>query len=335
MTKIIKVAQIGVGYWGPNILRNLLNNKKFELKLVIEKSNSRIKYVKKISNKIKVSSNFDEIFKDKSIKAVFITTPPRTHFKLAYECLKKGKHVFIEKPITKSLKELKILKKISQKKKLLVMAGDIYLYNAAINKIKKIIEKNYLGNLLYIFCQRLNFGRVRNDVDSIWSLSSHDISIIQFLMNYMMPIKFKSTKYNILKRKMADTSFIELKYKNKVNANILVSWLHPEKVRKFIIIGSKKMLIFDDLKPTEIQIINKAIIPTASSNKKIYFDYDKINFSNFKYSVKKDKIFKIKNVEPLKKELNHFYDCLKNRKLKIKTGVDHSENILKILEKIS
>ena len=134
---------------------------------------------------------------------------------------------------------------------------------------------------------------------------------------------------------MADTSFIELKYKNKVNANILVSWLHPEKVRKFIIIGSKKMLIFDDLKPTEIQIINKAIIPTTSSNKKIFFDYDKINFSNFKYSVKKDKIFKIENVEPLKEELNHFYDCLKNRKLKIKTGVDHSENILKILEKIS
>ena len=335
MTKIIKVAQIGIGYWGPNILRNLISNKNFEVSCVIEKSNQRISYVKEISKKIKVYSNLKNILKDKSIEAVFITTPPKTHYKLACECLKNGKHVFIEKPITKSLKELKVLKKLSLQKNLLVMAGDIYLYNDAINKIKSLIDKKYLGNLLYISCQRLNFGRVRNDVDSIWSLSSHDISIIQYFMNYLMPIKLKSIKYNILKRKLADTSFIELKYKNNVRANILVSWLHPEKIRKFIIVGTKRMLIFDDLKPTEIQIINKSIIPKTSDNKKINFDYDKTNFKNFKYSIKKDKIFKLKQTEPLKNELNHFYKCLKNKKLKNKTGINHSENILKILEKIS
>ena len=185
---MLNIAQIGIGYWGPNILRTLKSIKHCKLKTVIDTDFKRQKYVKKIDNKLRISNDLSIILNDSQIKAVIISSPPKTHYKIALKCLKAGKNVLIEKPIVTSSKEYKDLFKISQKNKLILMAGDLYLFNEAILKIKNLIKNKYLGKIIYFNSQRKNLGRIRRDVDVNWSLSTHDISIIQYLMNYQKPL---------------------------------------------------------------------------------------------------------------------------------------------------
>ena len=180
----INVALIGVGYWGPNILRTLKSLKSCKLKTIIETDVKRQKYIKKIDSKLKVSSDLSVVLNDNDIKAVIISTPPKTHYRIALKCLKARKNLLIEKPIVSNTKEYRKLLSIAKKNKLILMAGDLYLFNAAILKIKKLIKSNYLGKIIYFNSQRKNLGRIRNDIDVNWSLGTHDISIIQYLMDY-------------------------------------------------------------------------------------------------------------------------------------------------------
>ena len=332
MKKIV-VAQIGVGYWGPNIFRNLLKNKKCHLKIVVDKKLKRLAYVKKITKKVKTSTNINSILNDSEVNAVIISTPPQTHYDIAIKCLGAGKNILVEKPITTNLIQYKILAKLAAKKNLILMAGDLYLFNSAILYIKKLIKNDYLGRILYFNSERKNLGRVRSDVDVNWSLSTHDISIIQFLMNYQKPINCKKNDYKFLQKKISDVSHINMDYKNNVSASISVSWLNPEKIRKLIIVGSKKMLIYDDLKSDEIQIINKSVIPYhGKKNSKL--DYDR-KFSQFKYQIKKTRIIKIKKTEPLKNEIHHFFQCIIKKNFKCKTDYKHSISLLQIMERIN
>ena len=288
----INVALVGVGYWGPNILRTLKSIKNCNLKTIIETDFKRQKYIKKIDAKLNVSNDLGVILEDDKIKAVIISTPPKTHYNIALKCLKAGKNILIEKPIVSNTKEYKNLLKIAKKNKLTLMAGDLYLFNTAILKIKKLIQSNYLGKIIYFNSQRKNLGRIRNDIDVNWSLSTHDISIIQYLMNYQMPVRFIKSDFSFLQKKISDVSNITLKFKKNVTGLISVSWLHPEKIRELIVVGNKKMLIYNDLKPEEIKIINKSVIPIHSIKNK-NLDYDK-KFLKFNNKSKKSKLLKIK-----------------------------------------
>ena len=294
----INVALIGVGYWGPNILRTLKSLKSCKLKTIIETDVKRQKYIKKIDVKLKVSSDLSVVLNDNDIKAVIISTPPKTHYRIALKCLKARKNLLIEKPIVSNTKEYRKLLSIAKKNKLILMAGDLYLFNAAILKIKKLIKSNYLGKIIYFNSQRKNLGRIRNDIDVNWSLGTHDISIIQYLMDYQTPMRCIKNNFSFLQEKISDVSKITLKFKNNITALISVSWLHPEKIRELIIVGTKRMLIYNDLKPEEVKVINKSVIPIHSFKGK-NLDYDK-KFLKFNNQVKKSKILKVKKSQPLK-----------------------------------
>lgn len=329
----INVALIGVGYWGPNIFRTLKSLKSCKLKTIIETDVKRQKYIKKIDAKLKVSSDLSVVLNDNDIKAVIISTPPKTHYRIALKCLKARKNLLIEKPIVSNTKEYRKLLSIAKKNKLILMAGDLYLFNAAILKIKKLIKSNYLGKIIYFNSQRKNLGRIRNDIDVNWSLGTHDISIIQYLMDYQTPMRCIKNNFSFLQEKISDVSKITLKFKNNITALISVSWLHPEKIRELIIVGTKRMLIYNDLKPEEVKVINKSVIPIHSFKGK-NLDYDK-KFLKFNNQVKKSKILKVKKSQPLKNEINHFFMCIKNKKIKCLTGEKHSLNILNIMKKIN
>lgn len=326
--KKIKIGHVGAGYWGPNIIRTLIKSKKFNLDIIVETSKKRISFLKKNFN-IKITSEINDILNDDSIDAVSIATPAHTHYDLIIKCLKSNKHVFVEKPIVINSKQLERVISHSKKYNKLVMVGHTFLFNNAIIKIKKLIQKGIIGDLRYIYCQRLNLGRIRNDVDALWNLGIHDISIVQYFLNDIFPIKVSHTGSSFVQKNINDVSFLNLLYRNKVLVNIHVSWLDPNKVRKIIIVGSKKMIIFDDTIKNKIELLDKGIDIIHSNNKVMDFDFNNI----IKHRVGKSKFIKFKETEPLLNEMNHFYDSIV-RKTKCRTDAKSSKNIIKILSKI-
>ena len=224
----IKCAIIGLGYWGPKVLKSLTKNKQLDVKYAVDKDKNRFRIAKRIKNTLKTSTEINDVFNDKDIDAVFICTPATTHFKIVKSILFK-KHTFVEKPLCTRLTEVKSYF-LLLKKKITLMSGDQYIYHDGINKIKKILSKGQLGNILFINSERLNLGRVRNDVDVKLNFSTHDLSIILNILNYKKVKKVKNYDIKILQKNISDVSFINLEFKQKIYANIYVSWLYPKKL---------------------------------------------------------------------------------------------------------
>jgi predicted dehydrogenase len=176
---MLNIAQIGVGYWGPNLLRNLVANKRCRVSKVVDLSPERRDYVEGLYPAVEVSNDVDSVVNDEDIEAVVIATPVATHFELAMKMLDAGKHVLVEKPLARSVEEVERIGTLAQKKNKLAMVGHTFLYNAAVRYVKKLIDSEALGKIRYIYSQRLNLGRIRGDVDALWNFGPHDISIIQ------------------------------------------------------------------------------------------------------------------------------------------------------------
>ena len=185
---MLKIAQIGVGYWGPNLLRNLVTNENIFVKFAVDRSDERRKFIKNKYPGIKVTDNTDLIFKDNDINAVVIATPVRSHFDLTMQALDSGKHVLVEKPMATNIEEVRKIGKLANKKDLIAMVGHTFLFNNAVRYVKKIIDEGELGDIRYIYSQRVNLGRIRNDVDALWNFAPHDISIIQYWLNEPQPL---------------------------------------------------------------------------------------------------------------------------------------------------
>ena len=188
--KKIKCAIIGLGYWGPKILNSLIKNKYLDVLYAIDQDQNRFKVAKKIKKNIKTSNDINHVLNDRDIDAVFICTPAVTHFKIAKKSILFNKHTFVEKPLCTKLKQVKELFSLAEKKNIILMSGDQYIYHDGINKIKEILSKKQLGNILFINSERLNLGRVRNDVDVKLNFSTHDLSIILKILNYKEIKKF-------------------------------------------------------------------------------------------------------------------------------------------------
>src|SRR4030043_899133 len=185
---MLNVAQIGVGYWGPNLLRNLVTNKRCHVSKVADLSTERREYVQRLYPRIQVTDDSMQVFHDPPINAVVIAPPVATHFQLATESLKAGKHVLVEKPLAQSVAEVEEIGRLSGKNNLVTMVGHTFLFNAAVRYVKKLIDSGELGDIRYIYSQRLNLGRIRSDVDALWNFAPHDISIIQYWLGDPDPI---------------------------------------------------------------------------------------------------------------------------------------------------
>tara|TARA_Y100001970_G_C14224399_1_gene854682 strand:- start:1408 stop:2394 length:987 start_codon:yes stop_codon:yes gene_type:complete len=326
---MIVVGQIGVGYWGPNLLRNLHSNKNSEVKLVIDSSEERRSYVKSIYPSINVGKNFNEILNDEDIDAVIISTPVSTHYDFTLRALKAGKNVLVEKPMATQSEQISIISKIAKEKQLVAMVGHTFLYNQAVIYVKKLIDSGALGDIRYIYSQRLNLGRIRNDVDALWNLAPHDISIIQYWLGEPEPISISKNGIDYVQNGIDDVVFMNIEYPNNIMVNIHVSWLDPHKVRKMTIVGSKKMIVYDDIADNKITIYDKGIDPIAVLGKDMDFD----NPNSFSFHHRSGDVYqpKINWVEPLKTEIDHFISCI-FKKAKCLTGPSHAKKVIKVLE---
>tara|TARA_B100000965_G_scaffold403572_1_gene432031 strand:+ start:1679 stop:2674 length:996 start_codon:yes stop_codon:yes gene_type:complete len=329
---MIKIAQVGFGYWGPNLTRNLSKSKKFDLKILCDLSKKRLNKINQQYPNIQTTQDINDIIIDKSITAVVISTPVKTHFKLIKKLIKSNKNVLVEKPLVTSLKDFNIINKISTKKNLVVMTGYTFLFNDAVIKIKNILKNNILGDVRYVYSQRLNLGRVRTDINAFWNFAPHDLSIINYLLDIKKISKIKYSGKDFVQKGIDDVCFVNFTINDKILYNMHLSWLDPQKTRKLFIVGDKKMLIYDDTALDKIKVINKRVDVRANNKKNM--DYDNYQFNPFIYKDGKEKVIKTNNQEPLSKEINHFYNALKN-KTRCITGLNFSKKILSQMTRIN
>lgn len=328
MKKRINTAQIGVGYWGPNLLRNLVTNKSVNVKKVVDLSSERRDYVHGLYPAVSVTDKVEEVISDPNIQAVIIATPVANHFELAMQAIEAGKHVLIEKPMATSEEEVEKIGALAGKKNLVAMVGHTFLYNSAVRYVKKLIASGELGDIRYIYSQRVNLGRIRSDVDALWNLAPHDISIIQYWLDEPVPISVTRSGMAYVRKGVEDVVFMNIVYPNNVMANIHVSWLDPHKIRQMTIVGSKKMVIYDDIAENKIAVFDKGIDRMAVLGENM--DFDKPNDFQFNHRSGDVVLPKIAWQEPLKVEIAHFIDCITNG-VECLTGPRHALEVVKIL----
>lgn len=325
---MLNIAQIGVGYWGPNLLRNLVSNKRCKVSKVADLSSERRDFVKGLYPAVETIEDPSAILEDPSIDAVVIATPVATHFEFAIRALQNNKHILVEKPMATTVQEVEQLGEIAAKNNLTAMVGHTFLFNSAVRYVKNLIDKGDLGGIRYIYGQRLNLGRIRSDVDALWNFAPHDISIIQYWLGDPQPLSVQRRGVAYIQDGIEDVVFLNIMYPDKIMANIHVSWLDPTRVRCITIVGTKKMVVYDDAAENKIAIYDKGIDRKAVLGENM--DYDNQHFQTFSYRSGDIILPKIDFQEPLKVEIDHFIDCIQSGTQCI-TGVDHARKVVQIL----
>ncbi len=326
---MLNIAQIGVGYWGPNLLRNLDANSQCTVKAVVDLSKERRNFVSSHYPNIQTTDDIEAIINDSDIDGIVIATPVSTHFDLTMKSLHAGKHILVEKPMATKTDQVREISQLARKKELVAMVGHTFLFNSAVRYVKSIIESGELGDIRYIYSQRLNLGRIRDDVDAMWNLAPHDISIIQYWLNEPEPIKIDKIGMDYVQKGIDDVTFMNITYPNNIMAHIHVSWLDPHKIRKMTVVGSKKMVVYDDIAENKVMIYDKGIDRMAVLGEQMDFD----NPVTFSFNHRSGEVFipVIDWVEPLKIEIDHFLKCIQNN-IPCITGPEHAEKVVRILE---
>jgi predicted dehydrogenase len=324
------LAQIGVGYWGPNLLRNFSALPNCRVKYAVDSSPERRAFVESNFSRTQAVPSVDVVLQDPEVNAVIVATPAATHFGLAKDILKAGKHVFVEKPLATKVAEVDELAWCAAERGLVVMTGHTFIYNAAVRYVKKLIEAGDLGEIRYIYSQRLNLGRIRSDIDALWNFAPHDISIIQYWLGNPEPLSISRQGMAYIQDEVEDVVFLSVVYPGKIMANIHVSWLDPQKVRKMIVVGSRKMVIYDDVADDKIAIYDKGIDRKAILGENM--DFDSLRPLEFNYRSGDIVLPGVKFTEPLRTEAEHFVDCIGNKRVPL-TGTDHARMVVSILER--
>jgi UDP-2-acetamido-3-amino-2,3-dideoxy-glucuronate N-acetyltransferase len=308
------IAVIGCGYWGKNLVRNFYELN--ALHAICDSDESKLSSFKEKYPDLLFYSNYRDLFKEPIVQAVVISTPAATHYALAKEALLSNKDIFVEKPIALNYKEGAELVALAKSRKKLLMVGHILEYHPAVTKLKELIDKGELGKIHYIYSNRLNLGKFRTEENILWSFAPHDISIILYLLGEM-PHEVSAHGGNYLNPNITDVTVTTLDFASGTKAHIFVSWLHPYKEQKLIVIGDKKMVLFDDVSPKDkliaynhkIDWIERLPVPHPEDAKPI----------------------EIEKKEPLKSECEHFIECLTSRETP-KTDGASGLKVLQILE---
>jgi predicted dehydrogenase len=257
---MIKIGIIGYGYWGPNLVRNFNRAHNAELRYVADLQPELLNEVANLYPSIKVTTKIDEILKDEEIEAVVIATPVSSHFSLAKDALESGKHVLVEKPLASNSDECEILVSLASSLGKVLMVDHTFPYNPAVRKMKELVSSGVLGDLYYFDSTRVNLGLFQNDINVIWDLAVHDLSILDYLVKEQ-PIAVSATGMSHVNSKNENIAFLTLFFDSHFIAHININWLSPVKLRQTILGGDKKMVLYDDLEPTEkIKVYDKGII---------------------------------------------------------------------------
>jgi len=319
--KQTRMALIGLGGWGSNIFKALERIDEVQLIAVCDQDAARLDAVAKRNPHITPFETVDALISGCEMDAVAVATPSPTHAKLARTFLELGMPVFVEKPMTLSVSDAEELVDISRKKQLPLMVGHLLIYHPAVELTKAIIDSGELGDIYYIYSKRINLGVVREDENALWSLAPHDVSLVNHFMEGL-PHGISAHGSSFLRKGVEDVVFCNIDYPNGCMAQIHVSWLDPHKERKLVVVGSKKMLVFDDMQSNEkIRIYNKGadVKPTTGFGEAIQVRHGDIT------------IPLVPGTEPLVKEMKHFVSCVREKTEPI-SGPEEGLAVVRVLE---
>src|SRR6266699_3191701 len=300
--KIIKVGVAGCGYWGPNLIRNLHQAADCHLKVVCDVSEQRLRHMRRLYPDVATTTQFEDLLQDKELDALVIATPVRFHFEMAKAALNAGKHVFIEKPMARTTAEGEELLALAQKEGLQIMVGHTFLFSPAVRRMKEIVDSGDIGKIQYISARRLNLGLFQKDINVAWDLAPHDISIILHLLGES-PTAVNCQGNAHVTPHVEDVTNMSLTFRPKRFATIQSSWLDPRKVRDMTIVGTQRMIVYDDLRTRE-----KIRIYDVRVERPPHYD----TFAEFHYSYHYGDSYipHLQQEEPLKLACQHFIDCI-------------------------
>ena len=298
---MVKIGVIGFGYWGPKHARNFHELPGAQLQMVADVNQERLRQVQAMYPWVTCTGNYRELL-ESDVEAVVVATPVSTHFQIAKEALLRGKHVLVEKPMTASLREARELVDIAEAQQRILMVGHTYQYSPAVAFLREYIQSGELGEIYYVDANRLNLGLFQPDVSALWDLAPHDLSILLWLLGEN-PLTVSARGAARITPPYHDVVYVEMTFPGNILAHIHVSWLDPCKVRRVTVVGSKKMVVFDDMAESEkVRIYDKAAVCTAEENHS--------NGWPVRYHNGNVIIPSIPNTEPLKLECQHFLDCI-------------------------
>lgn len=319
----IRVGVVGCGYWGPNLIRNLSNMPDCEVKVICDLDINRLNHLKALHPAVEVSTRFEEVVARPDLDAMVIATSATTHYTMAKQSLLSGKHTFIEKPMATSSAECDELIQLASARRLTLMVGHTFIYSAPVRRIKDIISAGDIGEIRYISARRLNLGLFQRHINVTWDLAPHDISIILYVTG-LLPHSVNCQGNSHVTKGIEDVTSLCLNFDQGVFATIQNSWLDPRKVREMTIVGSRRMIVYDDVQPLEKVRIYDTRVETLPH-------YD--TFAEFQYSYHYGDSYIpcIKQEEPLKIECQHFLECIRSGQKPLTDGI-HGAQVVRILE---
>jgi predicted dehydrogenase len=318
----IRLGIVGCGYWGPNLIRNFEENPNAQVVIVSDLKKERLAQIKNTYPDVITTQNYSDLF-TQNLDGVVIATPPATHFAIASDCIKHGLHVMVEKPLTLDSKTSQELVDIAVEHNRVLMVGHTFQYHGAILALKNLIDSGELGEIYYLDTARLNLGLYSRELNVLWDLAPHDISILFYLLG-SKPISVSAHGTSCVIEGIHDVAYVNLTFPNNIMAHVHVSWLDPAKVRRVTVVGSKKMAVLNDISTTEkIKIYDKGVSQPESAD----------SYGEFLISYHSGDVLipNVRMAEPLKVECQHFLDCITSGGNPCSGGVD-GLNVVKVLE---
>jgi len=300
---MIRVGVIGYGYWGPNLVRNLSETPGCSVSYVADLSPERLAMVRQRYPAIKLTTDYRVILNDPKVDAVAIATPISTHFKLALHALEAGKHVLVEKPLTSTTEHAQLLIDEAERRKLVLLVDHTFVYTGAVQKIQELVAGDELGSIYYYDSVRVNLGLFQRDVNVLWDLAVHDLSILDYVIP-SRPVAVSATGVGHVPGQPVDTAYLTLFFENSLIAHVHVNWLAPVKLRRTLIGGSRKMIVYDDVEPSEkVKVYDKGLV---------LGDAEDIYQMLINYRSGDIWAPHIEPAEALKTETRHFLHCIKH-----------------------
>ena len=319
---MITLGQVGLGYWGPNLLRNYQALPGARVKAVCDLDETALAQAVQRYPRLVRTLDSEDLLCDPEIEAIVVSSSAATHYHLARAALKAGKHVFVEKPIALQIDHAEELVRLADDRGLVLMVGHLLLYHPAVSRLKALVDNGDLGDVYYVFTERRNLGKVRKDENAMWSLAPHDISVALYLLA-QMPVTVAAQGQAYLQPGIEDTVFFTLRYPDGRLVHSHVSWLDPYKVRRLTVVGSRQMAVFDDVEPAEkLRIYDKGVDRMPQYNS--YGDALTLRFGDIY-------VPSIEMHEPLRLECQHFLDCIEQGRQPLSDGRNGLQ-VLRVLD---
>jgi predicted dehydrogenase len=319
---MIEVGVVGIGGWGKNLARNYSQIAEANLRYVCDLDQAKLEQAKRQYPGTRLTSEFQQLLDDPELQAVVIATTAPAHYELCKRALLAGKDVYVEKPFVLDVGHAEELIRLGDEHKRIVMVGHLLEYHPVVNRLKDMIRNGELGQVYYVYAQRLNLGTVRGDENALWNFAPHDISSILYMLG-QEPTDVSARGQCYLQKDIEDVVFLSLNFANRAMAHIQVSWLDPHKTRKITIVGSRKMAVFDDLEANEkLRIYDKGA--QVNTDYDSFAEYVGLRFGDILVPY-------IKMGEPLRLECNHFLDCVRTRRRPLSDGRD-GLRVVKVLD---